>query len=175
MTKTKKWCLAVGILLIGMIVLFLAGLFPRPAEAHAEVNYFSAEQYTENDQLLQEDLQLIESSQNNSLQQYMAPDINYYLYVSSATNQAQTTTLTFAEVPSIEEDVSYGAESGSMSAMYRFTAPSSESGESDYAIILKDFGDDLLVDLYGYDGVANVRSSTNRYILSVSLKSNETI
>ena len=125
--------------------------------------------------LYDQNLQLIESSQNNSLQQYMAPDINYYLYVSSATNQAQTTTLTFAEVPSIEEDVSYGAESGSMSAMYRFTAPSSESGESDYAIILKDFGDDLLVDLYGYDGVANVRSSTNRYILSVSLKSNETI
>lgn len=36
MTKTKKWSLAVGILLIGMIVLFLAGLFPRTAEAHAE-------------------------------------------------------------------------------------------------------------------------------------------
>ena len=55
MTKTKKWSLAVGILLIGTIVLFLAGLFPRTAEAHAEATYFSAEQYTESDQLLQED------------------------------------------------------------------------------------------------------------------------
>ena len=55
MTKTKKWSLAVGILLIGTIVLFLAGLFPRTAEAHAEATYFSAEQYTESDQLLQAD------------------------------------------------------------------------------------------------------------------------
>lgn len=55
MTKTKKWSLAVCILLVGMIVLFLIGLFPRNAEAHAETNYFSAEQYTEDDGLLQAD------------------------------------------------------------------------------------------------------------------------
>lgn len=35
--------------------MFLIGLFPRNAEAHAETNYFSAEQYTESDQLLQAD------------------------------------------------------------------------------------------------------------------------
>ena len=36
MKNAKSWSLAVSILLIGMIVLFLAGLFPRTAEAHAE-------------------------------------------------------------------------------------------------------------------------------------------
>lgn len=36
MKKAKSWSLAVSILLIGMIVLFLAGFFPRAAEAHAE-------------------------------------------------------------------------------------------------------------------------------------------
>ena len=52
MTKVKKWSLAAGILLIGIILSLLIGFFPRSVEAHAETNYFSAEQYTECDQLL---------------------------------------------------------------------------------------------------------------------------
>lgn len=55
MTKTKKWSLAAGILLIGMIISFVVGFFPKSVDVHAEENYYSAEQYTENDRLLQPD------------------------------------------------------------------------------------------------------------------------
>ena len=55
MTKTKKWSCAIGILLIGMIISLVISFFPKNAEAHAETNYYSVEQYTESDQLLQAD------------------------------------------------------------------------------------------------------------------------
>lgn len=55
MTKTKKWSCAVGILLIGMIILFVITFFPKSVEAYTGTNYYSAEQYTESDQLLQAD------------------------------------------------------------------------------------------------------------------------
>ena len=53
MKKVKSWNLVVSILLFVMILLFIIGFFPRSVDAHAETNYFSAEQYTESDQLLQ--------------------------------------------------------------------------------------------------------------------------
>ena len=55
MKNAKSWSLAVSILLIGMIILFIIGFFPKSIDAHAETNYYSAEQYTENDGLLQAD------------------------------------------------------------------------------------------------------------------------
>lgn len=55
MTKTKKWSLAAGILLIGMIISFVVGFFPKSVDVHAEENYYSAELYTGDDGLLQED------------------------------------------------------------------------------------------------------------------------
>lgn len=55
MTKTKKWSQAVAILLIGMILSLLIGFFPKFVKVRAETNYYSAEQYTESDQLLQPD------------------------------------------------------------------------------------------------------------------------
>ena len=55
MTKTKNRSWTVAILLIGMILSLLIGFFPKFVDAHAETNYFSAEQYTESDQLLQAD------------------------------------------------------------------------------------------------------------------------
>lgn len=55
MKNAKSWSLAVSILLIGMIILFIIGFFPKSIDAHAETNYYSAEQYTENDRLLQPD------------------------------------------------------------------------------------------------------------------------
>lgn len=55
MIKTKKWLLAVSIALVGMIVSLLISFFPSIVEAKAETKYFSAEQYTEDDGLLQED------------------------------------------------------------------------------------------------------------------------
>ena len=53
MTKTKNRSWTVAILLIGMILSLLIGFFPKFVDAHAETNYYSAEQYTESDQLLQ--------------------------------------------------------------------------------------------------------------------------
>ena len=52
MKNAKSWSLAVSILLIGMIILFIIGFFLMSIDAHAETNYYSAEQYTENDRLL---------------------------------------------------------------------------------------------------------------------------
>ena len=52
MLKTRKWLLAVSVALVGMIVSLLIGFFPSIVEAKAETKYFSAEQYTESDQLL---------------------------------------------------------------------------------------------------------------------------
>lgn len=55
MVKTKAWKLATVALLIGMISAFLISFFPRSIKASAEKNYYSAEQYTEDDGLLQSD------------------------------------------------------------------------------------------------------------------------
>lgn len=49
MIKTKKWLIAVSVMLAGMILSFLINLFPSIVEAKAETRYFSAEQYTEDD------------------------------------------------------------------------------------------------------------------------------
>lgn len=54
MAKSKTWKLATVALLIGMISAFLISFFPRSIKASAEKNYYSAEQYTESDRLLQE-------------------------------------------------------------------------------------------------------------------------
>ena len=43
MIDAKSWSLAVSILLIGMIILFIIGFFPKSIDAHAETNYYSAE------------------------------------------------------------------------------------------------------------------------------------
>ena len=55
MLKTRKWLLAVSVALVGMILSLLISFFPSIVEAKAETKYFSAEQYTEDDGLLQED------------------------------------------------------------------------------------------------------------------------
>ena len=52
MLKTRKWLLAVSVALVGMILSLLIGFFPSIIEAKAEMKYFSAEQYTESNQLL---------------------------------------------------------------------------------------------------------------------------
>lgn len=55
MKKVKKWNLLVGILLAVMSVSLLIGFLPRVEAACADINYYSAEQYTEDDGLLQVD------------------------------------------------------------------------------------------------------------------------
>lgn len=55
MTTKSKWNLVATVLFIGIILSLMIGLFPKPAKASAEANYYSAEKYTESDQLLQED------------------------------------------------------------------------------------------------------------------------
>ena len=52
MLKARKWLLAVSVALVGMILSLLISFFPSMVEAKAEMKYFSAEQYTESDQLL---------------------------------------------------------------------------------------------------------------------------
>ena len=55
MLKTRKWLLAVSVALVGMIVSLLISFFPSIIEAKAETIYYSAEKYTEDDGLLQDD------------------------------------------------------------------------------------------------------------------------
>lgn len=55
MTKIKRWVLIVTIVLLGIIGSYLMGFTPHFVEAKAETIYYSAEQYTESDQLLQSD------------------------------------------------------------------------------------------------------------------------
>ena len=55
MLKTRKWLLAVSVALVGMIVSLLISFFPSIVEANAETIYYSAEKYTEDDGLLQDD------------------------------------------------------------------------------------------------------------------------
>lgn len=55
MLKTRKWLLALSVALVGMIASLLIGFFPSIVEAKAETKYFSAEKYTEDDGLLQDD------------------------------------------------------------------------------------------------------------------------
>ena len=55
MLKTRNLLLAVSVALVGMIVSLLIGFFPSIIEAKAETIYYSAEKYTEDDGLLQDD------------------------------------------------------------------------------------------------------------------------
>lgn len=56
MTKTKTWIkMVLTVLVIGVIALFITSFFPVLIPASAEMKYYSAEQYTANDGLLQAD------------------------------------------------------------------------------------------------------------------------
>lgn len=108
MKKVKKWSFAVGILLIGMIVLSLAGFFPRTIEANAETNYFSAEQYTESDKLLQADGTL---SPDRTIQNF-AEDVRAANYNYSFPELSQVVPLKYLECTEHDEHYHFGQEYG---------------------------------------------------------------
>ena len=86
MLKTRKWLLAFSVALVGIIVSLLISFFPSIVEAKAEMKYFSAEQYTESDQLLQADGN---PSPNRSIEVYkillrmLSQDITVNLFLNS--------------------------------------------------------------------------------------------
>lgn len=105
MSKTKKWGLAVSVLLIGMIILFLIGLVPRITEAHAETNYFSEEQCTENDRLLQPD-----GTRSNRNIRHFANDVITGGYNQSFPELAQVVPLEYLETTEVNAEFAYNGK-----------------------------------------------------------------
>ena len=106
MLKTRKWLLAVSVALIGMIVSLLSGFFPSIVEAKAEMKYFSAEQYTESDQLLQSDGN---PSSNRSIQDF-SEDVKSGYNGQSFPELAQVVPLEYLETTETNTEFSYNGK-----------------------------------------------------------------
>ena len=106
MLKTKKWLLAVSVALVGMIVSLLIGFFPSIVEAEAEMKYFSAEQYTESDQLL---LSNGTPSPNRSINNF-ATDVKSGYNGQSFPELAQVVPLEYLESTDANAEFSYNGK-----------------------------------------------------------------
>ena len=106
MLKTKKWLLAVSVALVGMIVSLLIGFFPSIVEAEAEMKYFSAEQYTESDQLL---LSNGTPSPNRSINNF-ATDVKSGYNGQSFPELAQVVPLEYLESTETNAEFSYNGK-----------------------------------------------------------------
>lgn len=94
------------ILLIGMVASFLIGFIPSAVETHAETNYFSAEQYTESDQLLQAD----GSRSSTRRIQDFANDVITGGYNQSFPELAQIVPLEYLETTEVNAEFAYNGK-----------------------------------------------------------------
>ena len=109
MLRTRKWLFAVSVALVGMIVSLLISFFPSIIEAKAEMKYFSAEQYTESDQLL---LSNGTPSPNRSIKNF-ATDVKSGYNGQSFPELAQVIPLEYLESTETNAEFSYhGKEYG---------------------------------------------------------------
>ena len=106
MLKTRKWLLAFSVALVGIIVSLLISFFPSIVEAKAEMKYFSAEQYTESDQLLQADGN---PSPNRSIQDF-ATDVKSGYNGQSFPELAQVVPLEYLETTEENAEFSYNGK-----------------------------------------------------------------
>ena len=106
MLRTRKWLFAVSVALVGMIVSLLIGFFPSIIEAKAEMKYFSAEQYTESNQLL---LPNGTPSPNRSIKNF-ATDVKSGYNGQSFPELAQVVPLEYLESTETNAEFSYNGK-----------------------------------------------------------------
>lgn len=124
--------------------------------------------------LYDKDMQYLYEFDFSHFTYYMASGEQYYVRVYSTTAAAQTATLTYSAVESMEQGMEYTITE-SYPVMYRFTAPSMLTETTYYTIVFKDFGNDFNAEVYGNSSPISYASATNFYSMNLTMEPGEEI
>lgn len=124
--------------------------------------------------LYDKDMQYLYESDFSHFTYYMASGEQYYVRVYSTTSAAQTATLTYSAVETMEQGMEYTITE-SYPVMYRFTAPSTLTESTYYTIVFKDFGNDFGAEVYGNSDPISYASATGFYSMNFTMEPGEEI